>query len=215
MMVSKRVTDYIQTLTSYNSDYCELIREQAICDGVPIIRRESECLLKTLLEISKPKTILEVGTAVGYSAIVMGEYATESYITTIENYDKRIIIAKKNIEQSSCAERIELIEGDATQVLDDLLESGHRYDFIFMDAAKAQYIRWLPDIICLLEKGGIIFSDNVLQDGDIAESRFAIDRRDRSIHHRLREYLYSITHHEMLKSSIVSVGDGVAISVLK
>ena len=103
-----------------------------------------------------------------------------------------------------------MLEGDATEILKNLAGP---YDFIFMDAAKGQYINFLPDILKLMPVGGVLISDNVLQDGDVMESRFAVTRRDRTIHSRMREYLYELKHNEQLCTDILPVGDGVTVSV--
>lgn len=158
-------------------------------------------------------SILEVGTAVGFSALLMSENAPDGCeITTIENYEKRIPIARENFRRAGRESQITLIEGDAFEVMKDLAGC---YDFIFMDAAKGQYIHYLPEVMRLLKEGGTLVSDNVLQDGDIIESRFAVERRNRTIHSRMREYLYELKHHEMLVTSILPLGDGVAVSVKK
>ena len=107
-------------------------------------------------------------------------------------------------------EQITLLEGDAMEIIRTL---DGPYDFIFVDAAKAQYIHYFPELLRLLEPGGYLISDNVLQDGDLIESRFAVERRNRTIHARMREYLYELTHHQELTTSILPVGDGVAVSV--
>ncbi len=131
------------------------------------------------------------------------------HITTIENYEKRIPIAKANFERSGRANQIELIEGDATEILKTLEEP---YDFIFMDAAKGQYIHFFDDVLRLLKLGGVLISDNVLQDGDIIESHYLVTRRNRTIHKRMREYLYQLTHHENLETSIIPLGDGITVT---
>ena len=131
---------------------------------------------------------------------------------TIENYEKRIPIAKENFRRAGREDQITLLEGDAMEILKTLQET---YDFIFMDAAKAQYIHYLPEVLRLLKKGGILVTDNVLQDGDVIESRFVVERRNRTIHSRMREYLYELKHHELLQTSIIPLGDGVALSVKK
>ncbi len=180
---------------------------------MPIIRKEMQSFLKVLLMIQKPMCILEVGTAVGFSALLMSEAAPEGCrITTIENYEKRIPIARENFRRAGKEEQITLIEGDAMDVLKTLEGS---FDFIFMDAAKGQYIRYMPQVLRLLRPGGTLVTDNVLQDGDIIESRFAVERRNRTIHSRMREYLYELKHHELLTTSIIPLGDGVAVSVKK
>ena len=155
--------------------------------------------------------ILEVGAAVGFSSILMSEYMPEGgHITTIENYDKRIPIARANFKRAGKEEQIDLIEGDALEVMHGLEGP---YDLIFVDAAKGQYIHYLPEVMRLLGTDGVLVSDNVLQEGDIIESRFAVERRNRTIHSRMREYLYELKHHDQLQTSIIPLGDGVALSV--
>ena len=213
MIVDERMVTFIHSLETENSEILETIEKEALDTFVPIIRKEMQAFLKVLLAIKKPKRILEVGTAVGFSAILMSEYAPEECkITTIENYEKRIPIARANFERAGKSEKITLIEGDAMEVLKTLEGP---YDFIFMDAAKGQYIAYLPEILRILEDGGVLISDNVLQEGEIIESRFAVERRDRTIHSRMREYLYTLKHHEQLETSIIPLGDGVAMSIKK
>lgn len=213
MIVNERVVAYINSLDCGNSDICNTIEKEAIADEVPIIRKEMGNLLKVLLQLVQPERILEVGTAVGYSSILMSENMPENCkITTIENYDKRIPVAKNNFKRAGKEDVITLIEGDALEVLKTLEGP---YDFIFMDAAKGQYINFLPDILRLLSPGGLLISDNVLQDGDIIESRFAVTRRNRTIHARMREYLYELKHHPELETVILPVGDGVTLSTKK
>lgn len=211
MIVNERITDYIISLEKDQGALLEGIAKKARQERVPILREETAALLETLVALKRPKEILEVGTAVGYSALRMAKAMPEDCrITTIENYRKRIPEAKKNFELAGETARIQLLEGDAGELLKTLEGP---YDFIFMDAAKGQYIHWLPDILRIMGPGSLLFSDNVLQDGDIAESRFAVERRDRTIHGRMREYLYQLKHMDEFITSIVPIGDGVAISV--
>ena len=173
--------------------------------------KEMQSFLKVLLMIKRPMRILEVGAAVGFSSILMSEYMPEGgHITTIENYDKRIPIARANFKRAGKEEQIDLIEGDALEVMHGLEGP---YDLIFVDAAKGQYIHYLPEVMRLLGTDGVLVSDNVLQEGDIIESRFAVERRNRTIHSRMREYLYELKHHDQLQTSIIPLGDGVALSV--
>lgn len=214
MIVNERIVSYIHSLEKTNSEVLEKIEEQAHIDNVPIIRKEMESFLRVMLYIKKPKRILELGTAVGYSAILMSECIDEDgKITTIENYEKRIVEAKKNIELSGKGQIIELLEGDATEVMKTL--PSQQFDFVFMDAAKAQYIYLLPEVLRLMKKGAVLITDNVLQEGDLIESRFVVERRDRTIHKRMREYLEVVKNHEELETSIVPIGDGITISVKK
>ena len=191
MIVNERVVAYINSLNCGNSDICNTIEKEAIADEVPIIRKEMGNLLKVLLQLVQPERILEVGTAV-------------------ENYDKRIPVAKNNFKRAGKEDVITLIEGDALEVLKTL---DGPYDFIFMDAAKGQYINYLPDIKRVLRKGGLLISDNILQEGEIVESRYAVTRRNRTIHARIREYVYELTHSEDFVTSIVPIGDGITLSV--
>ena len=187
MIVDERIVTFINSLDTRNSELLETIEGEARAADVPIIRREMQSFLKVLLMLKKPERVLEVGTAVGFSALLMSEYVPdECRITTIENYEKRIPIARENFRRAGKEEQITLLEGDAAEVLKRL---DGPYDFVFMDAAKGQYIHYLPDILRLLPPGGCLVSDNVMQDGDVIESRFAVERRNRTIHARMREYL--------------------------
>lgn len=211
MIIDERLATFINSLDAGNAPYLNELERYAKKTNVPIIRTEMQSLLKFLLAMKEPKEILEVGTAIGFSALLMSEYGPKDcHITTIEKYEKRIPLAKENFKKAGKEEAITLLEGDATEILQTLEGS---YDFIFMDAAKGQYINFMPDILRLLKVGGLLISDNVLQDGDIIESRFAVTRRNRTIHARMREYLYELKHHEDLETVILPVGDGVTISV--
>lgn len=213
MIVEPRIVAYINSLDTGNSDVCNLIEKEALQDDVPIIRKEMGSLLKVLLALKSPANILEVGTAVGYSSILMSENMPEGCrITTIENYDKRIPVAKENFRRAGKEDVITLIEGDATDVLKSL---DGEYDFIFMDAAKGQYINFLPDILRLMPKGGLLISDNVLQEGEIVQSKYGVTRRNRTIHSRMREYMYMLTHSKELITSVVPIGDGITLSIKK
>lgn len=213
MLVDERMISYIDSLRDNLVPYLMELEKQALKDDVPIIRRETQSLLKVLLAAQMPKKILEVGTAVGFSALFMSEYnPVDCHITTIEKYEKRIPVAKENFKKAGKEESITLLEGDATEILKEL---DGTYDWIFMDAAKGQYIHFLPEVVRLLKKGGILLSDNVLQDGDVVQSRFVVTRRNRTIHSRMREYLHVLHHHPEFTTTLLPVGDGVTISVKK
>lgn len=213
MIVDERFSTYMASLEAPEEPLLERIEAEALAARVPIIRKETQSFLKTLLVMHKPRKVLEIGTAVGFSALLMSVYLPEGgHITTIENYEKRIPIARENFRQAGKEGEISLIQGDALAVMKELTEA---YDLIFMDAAKGQYIHYLPEAVRLLAPGGVLVSDNVLQGGDVLESRFAVERRDRTIHSRMREYLYELKHHDQLQTSILPLGDGVALSVRK
>ena len=205
------MTAFINSLDRGNAPFLDELEREAKAGDVPIIRKDTQALLKFLMAHARPKNILEVGCAVGFSALLMAEYSDDdTRITTIEKYEKRIPIAKENFQKYDSHNKITLLEGDATEILKTLSQG---YDFIFMDAAKAQYINFLPECLRILDKGGLLVSDNVLQDGDVIESRFAVTRRDRTIHSRMREYLYELKHNDALNTVILTVGDGMTLSV--
>ena len=211
MIVDERMTSFINSYASPNSEALDELERYSIETNVPIIRKEMQSLIKFLLAMKSPKNILEVGTAIGFSAVLMAENSPKkTTITTIEKYEKRIPIAKENFKKFGLLERVKLLEGDATDILKELKGP---YDFIFMDAAKGQYLNFLPDCLRLLKNGGLLISDNVLQDGEVLESRYSVTRRNRTIHARMRDYLYELTHNDSLTSTILPVGDGVTISV--
>ncbi|MDD6211615.1 MAG: O-methyltransferase [Clostridiales bacterium] len=211
MMNKERLTVYLHSLEPESSDLIQEMEEYARQNYVPIIRKETASLLKTLVSMTRPQKILEVGTAIGYSALRMSEnLESGAEITTIEKNEKRIQLARENFSRAGKESCITLLEGDAAEVLKTLAGP---YDFIFMDAAKGQYIHFLPEVYRLLAAGGVMVTDNVLQDDTILESRYAVTRRDRTIHSRMREYLYELKHNKDWQTSIVPIGDGVAISV--
>lgn len=213
LKAENRISAFINSLDRGNTSFLNEIEQFAIETNVPVIRPEMQSLLKVLLAMKEPGQILEVGTAIGFSALLMSEYGPKDCrITTIEKYEKRIPLARENFRRAGKEEAITLLEGDAMELLTKLPGP---YDFIFMDAAKGQYIHFLPDILRLMPVGGLLISDNVLQEGDIMESRFAVTRRDRTIHARMREYLYELKHNDQLETAILPVGDGVTVSVKK
>lgn len=199
-MTEERVNAFINSLDRGNTEFLDEIEDECRRTNVPVIRPQMQSLLKLLLAINRPGNILEVGTAIGFSALFMSEYAPAGCrVTTIEKYEKRIPLAKENFHRAGKEEAITLLEGDAAVILKELDET---YDFIFMDAAKGQYLGFLPDILRLLRPGGLLVSDNVLQDGDIMESRFAVTRRNRTIHSRMRDYLYELKHNDQLETAV-------------
>ena len=213
MIEEERVGAYIESLYKGNEGFLEELEQRAKQERIPIIRPQVQNLLRTVIAGLKPRSILEVGTAVGFSAILMAQCAPgDCRITTIENYKKRIPVARENFERAGYSDRITLIEGDAADVLGEIKLT---YDLIFMDAAKGQYLNFFEDVMVLLRRGGVLVSDNVLQDGDIIQSRFAVRRRDRTIHSRMREYLYVLTHDDRLSTTVLPMGDGVTVSVKK
>lgn len=211
MIVEERMRTYINSLDMGNTPFLEELEQYALESYVPIIRKEMQSFMKVLLAMHRPERILEVGTAIGFSTLLMCEYGPKNLeIVTIENYEKRIPIAKENFRKAGREKQITLLEGDAGEILKTLEGS---FDMIFMDAAKGQYIHWLPDVLRLMHPGSILVSDNVLQEGDLIESRYLVERRNRTIYKRMREYLYELKHHPKLITTIIPLGDGVTVSV--
>ncbi len=216
MIVEERLTTYIDSINWQIPEYLKEVEKEALEHEVPIIRRSMQTLLGFLIRTRKPKAILEIGTAVGFSGMLMCEYAgQEAKLDTIEKVPMRLKEAKKNFKKYRKTEQICLYEGDAIEVLKELVKQEKKYDFIFMDAAKGQYLNFLPSVLALLSEHGMLVTDNVLQDGDVIQSRYAITRRDRTIHGRMREYLYLLTHSEELDTVVLPVGDGAALSVFR
>ena len=262
-MEQDRIRDYLLSLSSDKKGLLSELRGYALENEVPIIRRETEELLESLIVLKTPGSILEIGTAIGYSAILMAG-RTKAPIVTIESYEKRILEAERNFDRAGLSEQISLVKGDAgafLSLLTDRQRTGDSFsgvtgeerkasgadmsfteekqelillmkeaglsgslgkavsvaeggfDLIFLDAAKGQYINWLPYIKQLMNKGGLLFSDNVLQDYTVMESRYTVERRERTTHKRMREFLYAIKHDSELVSSVIPIGDGVSISV--
>lgn len=211
MITNPKVLEYLDIISPVNSKAIEEIRAEAKRNYIPIIKRDTENFLKFVLKMQNPGSILEIGCAVGYSAAVMLENS-DADIVTVEKMPERVREAKRNIKYADFESRASILEGDAGEILKSLADKGEKFDFIFMDAAKAQYITWLPVVKKLLKESGMIFSDNCLQEGDLAESSFAIRKRDKTIHKRMREYIYLLLHDETLESWIFSIGDGVLLS---
>jgi predicted O-methyltransferase YrrM len=265
---TERLTAFIESLKVSQTPFLMKLEQQALQEQIPIIRPQTRALIRFLLDTGRPRRILEVGTAIGYSTLYMREYApADCEIVSIEKDPEREKRAEQNVhayaaetkaqrggrtedglekaggdggaaaEKSKEADgggtpgagltggggaeqgegpdcRITLIEGDAADVLKNLAEQdGRRFDFVFMDAAKGQYIHFLPMVKALLAPGGVLLSDNVLKGGEILEPRYAVTRRNRTIHRRMREYLEALTSDPELSTVVLATGDGAAMSV--
>lgn len=214
-MDNERLAAFLHSFDHTLPPLLNQLEQEAKEDNVPIIRPQMQSLLRFLMTSIQPKRILEVGTAVGFSALFMSTFVPKNcHITTIERYDKYIAKAKEHFELAGKMEEITLLEGDAAEVLKHLTEN-ESYDFIFIDAAKGQYIHFLPDILRLLKPKGLLVSDNIFQEGEIMESKYAIPRRNRTIYKRMRQYLDVLTRSDLLETVILPVGDGVTLSFKK
>lgn len=207
-----RISSFIDSFIVDDEGILGEIYMSAIKRGVPVIRRSAKEFLKTQLLIKKPKNILEIGTAIGYSSLYMSQYIDEDgRITTLELDETRVIEAKDNIKKLGKEEVIKVIKGDALEIISTLPDDS--YDFLFVDAAKGQYINYYEDVIRIAKSGAVIISDNILQDGEILESHFTVEKRNRTIHDRMRDYIYKITHDKRVESSILPLADGMAVTI--
>lgn len=208
----KYVEEYIREVIPQSSDFLKKMEEYADTNHVPIIHPEVAQFLRVLIKIKKPKNILEIGTAIGYSALVMAEsMGKEGRITTIERRQDMVDIATENIKTNGYQDMIEIKLGEAEEVLPTINDD---FDFIFLDAAKGKYMEFLPYCVSNLKAGGIIVSDNVLFKGMVANDDLVI-RRKKTIVRRMREYLTYISNKEIFETSIIPIGDGMAITYKK
>lgn len=207
----ERFEGFLQSFPFYLPDDLERIRKKALDDEVPIVREDAQRFIAFLMQTIRPERILEIGTAVGFSALLMAHFDPRLVeLITIENYGPRIEAAEANLGASDAP--VILLKGDAAEVLKGL---DRRFDFVFIDAAKAQYPEYLRLVKPLLSDGALIVADNVLQDGRILEPKEALERRDRTIHRRIREYLSQVMCDEDFVSTVLPVGDGLSVSVRK
>ncbi len=212
MKDQERMRDFLWSFEPADDPLCGPIAEDARRRGIPIVKRETGAFLKVLVAMRRPGAILEIGTAVGYSVILMAAAAPKDcHIITIEKDAARAFEARDNVRLAGFSERITVVCADADRFLPTLDEEA--YDLVFLDAAKGQYGKWLPQLLRILRPGGVLIADNVLQDGTVLESRFALERRNRTIHARMREFLWELKHEKQLVSAILPVGDGAAIAV--
>ncbi|MGP1433670.1 MAG: O-methyltransferase [Catonella sp.] len=216
MVEHERFEDFLESIPDGLPEYLADLEIQSIKDNVPIIRKGSQHLIRFMLELKKPLNILEVGTATGFSSLFMLEFLDKkAKITTIEKMEERALKAEENFKKIDKNRQITLIKGDAIEVLDELVSKGNTYDFIFMDAAKGQYINFFNNIKKLLLPNGIFITDNMLQEGRLLDSRYTVVRRDRTIHARMREYVKLLLSDKDLKTMLLEAGDGMAVSVKK
>lgn len=210
-VATEEITDYLRSLTEENTGLLKELEEKALREYIPIISPEVSQLIKLIAEMTSSKSILEIGSAIGYSAMVFASFAEDISVTTIEMDEDRAKMAEENFVKAGLEKRITLLKGNALEIMDRLTES---YDMVFVDAAKGQYNNFLPKCLKLLKKGGVLISDNILYRGTVAKNGF-IPRKHRTIIVNLKEYLETLTHSEKLTTSVIPIGDGVAVSLKK
>ncbi len=206
------IEEYIRGILPRNKGLLRQIEIHAEENHIPIVHKEVGVLLQVITKAARVKKVLEIGTATAYSTLLFAKAMGEDgHITTIERNEKRILLAKENIEKAGKTKNIHIIEGDASLVLKEL---EGKYDLIFLDGAKGHYKYFLDQSINLLNPGGVLISDNILYKGMIATDELVV-RRQRTIVNRMREYLQYICNHSQLDTSIIPIGDGLAISYKK
>ena len=204
------VTDYINNTLGKSDEFLSELETYADENHVPIVTKDTAWFLRSLMAMQKPKKILEIGTAIGYSAILFAKYSNAD-IVTLEKDEETAFIAKENIEKAGLTDRIQVIVGDALESIKDIDD---KFDFVFLDANKSHYKDYLPDIMRNLTDDGVIVSDNILYKGMVANDEL-VTKRQKTIVKNLREYINILTNHDELVTSIIPIGDGVALSVRK
>lgn len=213
-MDEERLAVFLESLMPDPDPLTEEMERRAEEEHIPIIRPASASFLAAMTAALRPARVLEIGTAIGYSALCMAAQLPEDgRITTVETAEDRAEDARGYIRRAGQEERITVICGDGAGVLKNFIRDGKIFDLVFLDAAKGQYPKMLPDILSVLRPGGVLITDNIFQEGTLLESRFAVPRRDRTIHARMREYLRDLTGQTGLVTSVVPVGDGMAVTV--
>ena len=216
MVEHERFESFLESIPDGLPEYLTDFEIENIKENIPIIRKGSQRIIRFMLEMKKPLNILEVGTATGFSSVFMLEFLNKkAKITTIEKMEERAVKAEKNFNKFDKNKQITLIKGDATDILSELVSKDKTYDFIFMDAAKGQYINYLENIKKLLVSGGILITDNMLQEGRLLDSRYTVVRRDRTIHSRMREYVNALLTDKKFETMLLESGDGMAVSIKK
>ena len=210
-VATEQITEYLRSLIKENTGILKELEEKALKEYIPIISPEVAQLIRLLTEMTGTKKILEIGSAIGYSSILFAGYSEDIKVTTIEMDEERANQAEENIRRAGMDNKISLLRGNALSVMDEMTE---QFDMVFVDAAKGQYNNFLPKCLRLLKPGGLLISDNILYRGTVAQTGF-IPRKHRTIIVNMKEYLKRLSEDEKLTTSIIPIGDGVAVSLKK
>ena len=205
-VVKDEIVDFMRTRQKPVSGALKELESFARKENIPIIPHETVAYFRLLLQALQPKKILEIGTAIGFSALLMAENVPDAQITTIDRNEEMIGFAKENLAKYDQRKQITLLEGDAVDVLQNLTET---YDFVFMDSAKSKYIVFLPRILELLEVGGVVVLDDIFQGGDVAKDIMEVRRGQRTIYRGLQNLFNATLNHPDLTASLVPLGDGI------
>lgn len=205
-VVKQEIVDFMRDRQKQVTGPLKELEDFARKENIPIIPHETVAYFRFLMETMQPKNILEIGTAIGFSALLMAQHSPESKITTIDRNPEMIGFAKANFAKFDNRQQITLLEGDAVDVLSTLTES---YDFIFMDSAKSKYIIFLPEILKHLEVGGVVVLDDIFQGGDVAKDIMEVRRGQRTIYRGLQRLFEATLDNPSLTASLVPLGDGI------
>ena len=205
-VVKQEIVDFMRNRQMQVTGPLKELEDFARKENIPIIPHETVAYFRFLMETMQPKNILEIGTAIGFSALLMAQHSPESKITTIDRNPEMIGFAKANFAKFDNRQQIRLLEGDAVDVLSTLTES---YDFVFMDSAKSKYIIFLPEILKHLEVGGVVVLDDIFQGGDVAKDIMDVRRGQRTIYRGLQRLFEATLDNPSLTASLVPLGDGI------
>ena len=205
-VVKQEIVDFMRNRQMQVTGPLKELEDFARKENIPIIPHETVAYFRFLMETMQPKNILEIGTAIGFSALLMAQHSPESKITTIDRNPEMIGFAKANFAKFDSRQQITLLEGDAVDVLSTLTES---YDFVFMDSAKSKYIIFLPEILKHLEVGGVVVLDDIFQGGDVAKDIMEVRRGQRTIYRGIQRLFEATLDNPSLTASLVPLGDGI------
>lgn len=219
-ITNDKVTEYLEGLYRPLNDELGKLRTDAEKHHVPIIVRETEAFFLNLARMKRPRRILEIGTAVGYSAICFAAVLPETEIVSLEHSEKMYRAALANIERCGLSGRIRIKHGDAVEILKEMRNSmadadSEGFDLVFIDAAKSYYKKFWDSCIPLCRKDAVILSDNVLLKARTASDEYITERRQKTSVKRMREFIRYISNLDYAETAVLPLGDGVAVSVLK
>lgn len=205
-VVKEEIVSFMRERQAPVTDALKELEEFARRENIPIIPHETVAFFRLFLQTMQPKSILEIGTAIGFSALLMAEQVPDARITTIDRNEEMIGFAKENFARFDQREQITLLEGDAVDLLEHIEQ---RFDLIFMDSAKSKYIVFLPEVLKRLEVGGVVILDDIFQGGDVARDIMEVRRGQRTIYRGLQRLFDATLDHPSLTASLIPLGDGI------
>ena len=205
-VVKEEIVSFMRERQAPVTDALKELEEFARRENIPIIPHETVAFFRLFLQTMQPKSILEIGTAIGFSALLMAEQVPDARITTIDRNEEMIGFAKENFARFDQRKQITLLEGDAVDLLEHIEQ---RFDLIFMDSAKSKYIVFLPEVLKRLEVGGVVILDDIFQGGDVARDIMEVRRGQRTIYRGLQRLFDATLDHPGLTASLIPLGDGI------